>query len=306
MVFRHEYLGGVWIDIEQPHEEEIRDAVKEFPISKQFEKEILSPTPTPLVVTDGDTTLLVLHFPAHGAKNGDTGNQEVDFIVGEHFIITAHYEVIAPLYHLKKLLETRELVGGESPITTDVLIEIMFAHFYTSVRDHADNIVNNLARVERDMFDGHERTTIRSISNINREFLHIEATLANQEEPLNRFLEEISKHGSFGVAFSERSERILAERTQVARLTTTHRAIAAELRETNTALLGARQNEIMKTLTTITVIVLPLELIAFIFGMHLPGTPLEKDPNAFLIIMLFMLGAVGCLTLFFAKKRWIF
>lgn len=86
----------------------------------------------------------------------------------------------------------------------------------------------------------------------------------------------------------------------------THRAIAGELRETNTALLGARQNEIMKTLTTITVLVLPLELFASVLVLHLPGTPLLDNPNAFSIVLAIMLTSVGLTTLFFARKRWIF
>lgn len=306
MIFRHEYRGGVWIDLEQPSEEEIRDVIKEFSIGKQFEKELVSPTPAPMVATDGDTILLVLHFPAHEAKNSDTGNQEVDFVVGKNFIVTVRYEVVASLYHLKKLLEAQKLLGSKDSITTDVMLEILFAHLYTSVRDHTDHIVDTLTRVERNMFDGHERSTIRAISDINRGFLHAEATLANQEEPLDRFLKELAERGAFGATFSERAGRILEERTQVARLITTHRAIAAELRETNAALLGARQNEIMKTLTIVNFIFLPLGLISWTFAMRTEGMPLIDSPNAFWIVLGIMLGVALLLTAFFIKKRWLF
>jgi len=305
MIFRHEYRGGVWVDLEQPNEEEIQSIVEEFSVSKQFEKEILSPTPSPMVAADGDAILLVLHFPAHGAEDGDVGNQEVDFIVGKHFIITIRYEVVASLYHLKKLLEAQKLIGGKDSLTTDVMLEVLFAHLYTSVRDHTEHVVDNLARVERDMFDGRERSTIQAISNINREFLHVEATLANQEEPLARFLKALAEHGSFGAAFEERSERILAERTQAARFITTHRAIAAELRETNNALLSARQNEVIKTLTVVSFVFLPLALIAKVFAMKVAYMPFVDDPNGFWIIIGIMFAVALLLTLFVSKKRWI-
>ncbi len=306
MVFRHEYRGGVWVDLEQPTGDEIRQLAHEFSISERLEQELLAPTPTPLVASEGSMVLLVLHFPAHGAEDGKTENQEIDFIVGKNFILTVRYEIIAPLHHLQKLLETERMVSGHAAITTDVFLEILFAHLYTSVHDHTNHIVSRLARIEQNMFDGAERTTILSILQVSREFLHMETGLANQEEPLERFLRTLVQHGHFEKSFAQRIERILAERSQVARLVQTHRAIATELRETNIALLESRQNEIMKTLTTMTVIVLPLELIAFIFGMHLPGTPFEQSPNAFLIIMTLMLGAVGLMIIFFARKRWIF
>ncbi|MCX6786721.1 MAG: CorA family divalent cation transporter [Candidatus Kaiserbacteria bacterium] len=306
MIFRYEYQDGVWVDLERPTEEEVREIVKEFSISERIEKEMLSPTPIPLVI-DGDShALLELHFPTQGAEDGDTENQEIDFIVGQHFIVTVRYEVIAPLHHLKKLFETRNLVTGHESITTDVLLEVLFAHLYSSVRDHTNHITDYLEHIERDMFDGRERKTVRAISNISRAFLHLEAELANQEEPLSRFLKAHTLRDFFDVSFGERSERILAERAQVMRLVKTHRAVATEMRETNTALLEARQNEIMKTLTVITFIFLPLELITFVFGMRVLGTPLEQNPNAFWIITGSMFAIGMLITFFLARKRWIF
>ncbi len=306
MIFRHEYPEVVWVDLEQPTEEETRAIAREFSIGERLEKEMLSPTPTSLVTREGNTTLLVLHFPAHDAEDGMTKNQEVDFIVGDNFILTVRYEVVAPLHHLQKLLETQKIVLKHVALTTDVLLEILFAHLYTSVHDYTNHIVSRLARIEEDMFDGSERKTILSILRVSREFLHMETALADQEGPLTRFLAALADSNAFKAPFLERTERILAGRSQIARLVETHRAITAELRETNVALLESRQNEIMKTLTVITFSVLPLELIALVFGMHALGTPLEQDPNAFWIIIIVMLGIVAFMTLFFARKRWIF
>lgn len=306
MIFRHDYLDGVWVDLEQPSEDEIRSVTHEFSIGGRLEAELLSPTPASLVASDANAALLVLHFPTSGTDSGETKNQEIDFIVGKNFILTVRYEVIAPLYHLKKLLETQQLVTGKTTVTTDVLLEILFAHLYTSMRDHTNHIADNLARVEKEMFDGHERTTVRSISNISREFLHAEAALATQEESLAHFLDVLKEYAFFDDSFALRAQRIKTERTNVARTVKTHRAVSTELRETNVALLEARQNEIMKTLTIITVIMLPLELIAVTFGIHAQGAPFENDLNAFWIIIMIMIGIAGSMILFFMRKRWIF
>jgi Mg2+ and Co2+ transporter CorA len=267
---------------------------------------LFTATPTPLVASDAGVTFLVLHFPTHGAVDGEVRDQEIDFIVGDTFIVTVRYEVIAPLHRLRKLLEAEKLISShDSTMTTEVLLEILFAHLYTSVRDDINAIANRLAHIEQDMFNGLERTTVRAISNTSREFLHIEASLANQEGPLDRFLKALVKRGFFGASFVERAERTLAEHTQIARLVKTYRAVATELRETNAALLGARQNEIMKTLTVITFGVMPLELIALIFGMHAVGAPLSSNPNEFWIIVALMIGVGGVMMIFFARKRWL-
>ena len=307
MTFRYEYLDGVWIDLEQPTADEIREIAQEFSVSEYVEQELLSPTPVPTVTAEDGMVLLVLHFPTQGMEDGEAKTQEVDFVVGKSFILTVRYEVVAPLHHLKKLLEAQELVGGgKAPITTDVLLETLFAHLYTAVRDHTNNIATTLSHVEKEMFAGHERTTVRSISNISREFLHMEAALANQEESLRHFFDALIQYNFFGPSFVERSHRISAERSHIAQVVKTHRAVASEMRETNIAILGANQNEIMKTLTVITFIFLPLELITFVFGMHVLGTPLNGNPNAFWIIVGSMTLIGILITFFLARKRWIF
>lgn len=306
MIFRHEYLGGVWVDLEQPSGDDIRHIAREFSVGERMERELLAPTPVPTAIGDDGMVLLVLHFPTQGGADGETKSQEIDFIVSKNFILTVRYEIVAPLHHLKKLLEAQQLVAGKASITTDILLEILFTHLYSAMRDHTNHVAGTLARVEKDMFDGHERKTVRSISNISREFLHMESVLTNQEEALRHFLDELDNAGFFGLSFAERSLRILAERAHVARVVKTHRAIATEMRETNIALLGARQNEIMKTLTIVNFIFLPLGLISWTFAMRTKGMPLIDSPNAFWIVLALMFGVAILLTAFFVRRRWLF
>lgn len=306
MIYRQEHHGGAWVDLENPTPEEIRSVVREFGVSERIEAELLSPTPSPLVAGDDSSMLLVLHFPTHDAQiDGETKSQELDFVVGKHFILTVRYEVIAPLHHLKRLLETEALMTGGAPITTDVLLEILFVHLYTAVRDHASRNAERLAAVERTMFSGQERQAVRAISEISRAFLHLDASLAAQQEPLSRFLTSLEARNFFGSAFAERMTRITAQRAQVSHLVHTHRAIAAELRETNNALLSAKQNEIIQILTVVSFIFLPLALIAKIFAMKVDSMPLIHDPNGFWIILSIMFVIAAGLTLFVARKRWL-
>jgi magnesium transporter len=305
MIFRYEYTGGVWIDLEQPAGEEVRKVAQEFGINERIEQELLSPTLVPTVTSEDGVVLLVLHFPTQGDEAGESKNQEVDFVVGKNFILTVRYEVVAPLHHLKKLLEAQQLVGEKAPITTDALVETLFAHLYTAMRDHTNHLADNLARIEKDMFQDRERSTVRAISAISRQFLHAEAALTNQEDPLREFLEALDHYGHFGPSFHNLSLRILLERARVARIVRTHRAVATETRETNLAILGARQNEIMKTLTIVNFIFLPLGLISWIFAMRTEGMPLIEGPHAFWTVLAIMLGVAVILTIFFIKRRWL-
>ncbi len=77
----------------------------------------------------------------------------------------------------------------------------------------------------------------------------------------------------------------------------------AELRDTNSALLTTRQNEIMKNLTVVASIILPLSLVVSLFGMN-TVVPFSESPLGFWIVVgiIFVLGCIG--FLYFKLKRW--
>ncbi|HUQ30223.1 MAG TPA: CorA family divalent cation transporter [Candidatus Paceibacterota bacterium] len=304
MIFRHESNGTVWVDIEQPTPGEIRTIAREFSIGERIEAELLTPSPLPLVAGDAEHAMLVLHFPVHSEEGHLPKTQEVDFVVGRNFVLTVRYEVVAPLHRLRKVLETNGLMGDGPELKADVFLEILFAHLFASVRDHTNHTANRLTHVEREMFTGKEREAVLRISDINREFLHLSSAIANHEEPLIRFLQALERRNFFGPAFNERALRIRAENEQLVRLISTHRAVAVELRETNESLLSSNQNESMKTLTAITLLILPAELTIFIFDMSVPGTPLHSNPNAFWIVIGVIGVVVGTLAIIFARKHW--
>ena len=88
MLFRYEYHGGVWVDLEHPTEDEVRRIAQEFSIGERLEMELFSPTPSSLVANDDGMTFMVLNFPAHGASDGEINDQEIDFVVSKKFIVT--------------------------------------------------------------------------------------------------------------------------------------------------------------------------------------------------------------------------
>ena len=76
------------------------------------------------------------------------------------------------------------------------------------------------------------------------------------------------------------------------------------LEDTNESVISHRQNDVLRVLTVVTVILLPLTLITGIFGMnvHFPGF---ETGAAFWAIVGFMLGLALALTAFFRLKRWL-
>ena len=75
--------------------------------------------------------------------------------------------------------------------------------------------------------------------------------------------------------------------------------------ETNESLISHRLNDIMRTLTIVSVVMIPANLIASIFGMNARHAPFIGQFGDFYIIMAIIFTMVFFFMMYFRKKRWL-
>lgn len=304
MITRHAKGGITWIDLESPTHRELDEIMDEFSIDDHVREEIITPTHYPLVNVYPKYAYLILHFPTADPKSG-TRNQEIDFIIGKNFLITARYEIIDTIHNLHHVFEAEKLLGlGKKGSHAGHLLERILKRMYGAIREEMERAAELLESIEEDMFSGKERDTVRGISDIGRVLLRFETTIARQQEPFHIFLRRLADPSLFGPGFTAHASHIEAQRAYVADIVSSYRAAATELRATNDSLLSASQNEVMKTLTLIASISSPFAIVAGIFGMNVDHTPFSDLQNAFWIILTLGLLSSASLLVFFRVKHW--
>jgi len=83
-----------------------------------------------------------------------------------------------------------------------------------------------------------------------------------------------------------------------------HRDMIEGLNDTANTLTSYRLNMVMKTLTVISVIIMPLTLLSGIYGMNI-SLPLDRHPFAFVFVLCLMLLMSGGMLLWFRRQRWL-
>ena len=74
--------------------------------------------------------------------------------------------------------------------------------------------------------------------------------------------------------------------------------------DTNESVISHRVNDILRVLTSISVIVLPLTLLASVWGMNV-GVPGEGDDTAFWVIVGSMVTLLVCMVTYFRRRGWL-
>jgi magnesium transporter len=304
MVNRLNHRGITWIDLESPTDTELHDIIDEFGVSHPVAQELKTPSLKPKVDLYENFIYLILHFPASKHSHISQSNQEVDFIIGQSFLITVHYDVIDPIHKFTKEFEVesileRQDLGDHAGYIFFHLIEKL----YHSLEHELEFVASELDAIEESIFMGQEKEVVKFISEVSRDLLNFKQATSAHQEILGSF--EMASRKFFGPRFEDFSREIMNEYYKIGRIIEHHRESLLELRDTNNSLLSTKQNEAMKVLSILAFITFPLSLIASIFGMNTVYLPIVGNENDFWIIV----GIMGILTmvffLYFKHKDWI-
>lgn len=303
MISTQELDGITWVDLESPSNEELEQVAAQYKLDPFVVTELQAPTLKPSVYKGTDYLYLILHFPV--GKHSHIGGvaQEVDFILGENYLITVRYEVVDPVHKLRKMLETEAVVDAEPALKhTGELFYRLLMKLYGGVFHELEYQNDNLRTIEERMFAGKEKEMVREISKVSTVLRNFALTIETHEP----VLKSLALHGgTLYKNFDIYAEALVGEHMRTETLITSHLSLVSELRETNNSLLTTKQNEIMKVLTIMAFVTFPLSLVAGIFGMNTEHIPIIGHPYDFWIVVGIMFSMTVAFFVYFMTKRWL-
>ena len=295
-----------WIDLENPTADELRKLIEKYDIEVAVADELLSPTLRPRIDVHKKHLYLILHFPhltnINNIKHREI--QEVDFVIGKDYIITAHYNSIDALDIFTKEFEVASVLSEKAPdqLAGHIFFEVLH-HLYASSLSFMEQTRNLLGDAEDMIFEGQEREMVLELSRIHRSILAYKEAFSPHDDVLLSMQKNASEF--FNDELQANVHRIIGEYNKIHNSIESNREYLHELRDTNDSLLSTRQNEIMKTLTVVTFIILPLSLVAGIFGMNSVGLPFIGQSNDFTIILSIMIAIIVLMFFFIKRKHWL-
>src|ERR1035437_10915108 len=110
MINRFKYNDTVWIDLNQPTEKEAQDVINEFSINPFIMNDLMSPSIKSRVEMHEKHLFLILHFPVFKHSHSGESKQEVDFVIGDKFLMTVRYDTVDPIEKFQKKVEVDNIL----------------------------------------------------------------------------------------------------------------------------------------------------------------------------------------------------
>jgi len=301
MISKYTYNNITWIDMQSPTQDEVSHLLSRYSIPSLVAEEFMSETVRSKVDLYDNLIYLILHFPVNPVIDPEKTEQEIDFVIGKDFLITIHYEHINSLHKIFKKFENNSVFDKTENVThAGYLFYHVIKGLYKCVLNELENINLNLRKIEQGIFSGKERETVEIISNVNRKLLDFKQSMRFHYETLKSF--ESAGKKFFGPEFSFYLETTLSEYNKIKNVLDNHKDLLNDLRDTNDSLLSSKTNEVMKNLTILNFVILPVSLVAGIFAMN---SKLVLTNYQFYSVIGIMILTSTIIFIFLKTKKWL-
>jgi magnesium transporter len=297
--------GLTWIHLDAPDTLSAGMLAGRFGWHPLDVEDILSKRQRPKVddYVDEGYLFTVLHFPVYDSAIQRLNASELDIFVGPDYLVTLPTVELLPLTRLFQRCEESEsfreqlFAKGSGRVLYEVLDDL-FDYCFPIL----DKIGHKLDSLEDDVFEGRSEEVVRDLSNAKQEIISYRkiikperSTLRLLERHVERFLpEELEDYFDDIVDAAERIWDMLDN----------YKEVVEALEDTNESVISHRQNDVLRVLTVITVLLLPLTLITGVFGMNLRFPGFDTSWGFWTVFGVMAAALVGMLA-FFRAKKWL-
>jgi magnesium transporter len=298
--------GLRWVNLESPTALEWSWLQEHFEFHALDMEDVLSRNQRPKIDEYPDYLFIVLHLPVFDRKVGRLNVGELDMFVGPDFVVTIPNQPLQPVEYLFERCRTNEetrekLFSRGAGYLLYRIVDDSFDYCFPMLR----KIGNKLDAIEADIFD-EERSeeVVRDISRVKQEIINFRKVIRPQR-PVLRDLENVKQRFlapeiDLEIYFDD----IVDAHERIWDMLENYKEVVEALEDTNESVLNHRVNEILRVLTAISVMVLPLTLIASIWGMNV-GVPGEGDNTDFYVVIAVMVLILAGMLAYFRKREWL-
>jgi magnesium transporter len=292
-----------WIHIEQPGQLERAWLAEHYEFHPLDLEDVMSRNQRPKIDEYPDYLFIILHFPVFDKQVGRLNAGELDLFVGPDYVITLPNQPLSAVDFLfdrcRTSEEAREQYFSKGPgYLLYQIVDQSFDYCFPMLR----KIGNKLEQLEEEIFSGRSEEIVRDISNVKQEIINFRKTIRPQR-PVLRDLER-TKQRYMAEDMEVYFDDIVDASERIWDMLENYKEVVEAFEDTNESVISHRVNDVLRVLTAISVVVLPLTFIASLFGMN-TGVPGEQSIVAFWIIVGVMVVTFAGMIGYFRHRGWL-
>ncbi len=292
----------IWVDLEAPTDADLRRLGEIVGLDEEALDDCQHGEQQPRV-DEFDGYVFVVLYGLHGLKQQeDLDPHKLAAFCGSRFLITVgRYPLLSVRRvrarcgrHPEKLL-----ARGVDTVLFEI-IDTMVDHYVRVI----DRYEDRLETLEERSFDQDvDDELLEEAAEVRRDLLELRRLAVAQRHLLQPVVK--GEYDFISATLSQQFVHVGDHLSQVIDTVDSLRETVVSIRANYHAGLTRRTNDIMKVLTLYAGIMLPLTLIAGIYGMNVPLWPAPDRPWSFWVVLAAMAFVAGLMLIFFRRRKWL-
>ncbi len=291
-----------WINVDGVHESDIiRKIGEHFRIHPLVLEDIMDTGQRPKMEDFGSYIYFVVRMARPDRKNEEDRFEQISLILGRNFVISFQEDVGDVFDPVRERI--RQGKGRIRKMGADYLAYCLIdavVDGYFSVLDKQGEEIETL---EDQLLVKPEPPTMHRIHRLKREMIFMRKSVWPLREVINGL--ERTESRLFKPSTSVFLRDVYDHTVQVMDTIETYRDILSGMLDTYLSSVSNRMNEVMKVLTIIATIFIPLTFIVGIYGMNFDYIPEIKWHYGYFATWAVMITVALFMVAFFRRKRWI-
>lgn len=306
------YLGDrskTWIQVQGLHDvAQLKDIWSYFELHPLMQEDIVSVSQRPKIESYPEHLFIVLRMIAAPTQAGeDFRSEQVSLVLGPNYLLSfqeSEDPVFAPIIKRLQVPGTRLRTLGTDYLAY-ALIDNVVDHYFLAL----DALNDKVERLEEEIMTQKQDDLLSDIHGLRRDLLYFRKSVWSLRDSMAQLLRDESTHISSEVKVFLRD--VHDHVAQVIDNIENLRETVFSLYDMHMSTLSNRMNEVMKVLTIIATIFIPLTFIAGIYGMNFNpeagrwNMPELNWPYGYPLAMGLMLIMALLMLLYFKRKKWL-
>ena len=290
----------LWVDLTAPTDDDFRllnDVFGFHPLSVEDARSTLQ---YPKVEPYPGYLYLVLHGIDLTKGRAQFATRDVDFFLGRNYLVTVHDGESRSIGRLRELCDQHERILSEGAVgLLHRIVDTMVEHYRPAI----EGFEERLNKLEDTAFAGHEHI-VRQIIKLKRELGALRRVIIPQRDVVGRLArrEFAAISDEMAYRFRDVNDHMVRYADEVMLF----QERVTGIYEINLATVSNRLNNVMKVLTVMSTIFLPLTVLTGMWGMNieLPDFP-GGEVAQFWWITAIMAALVAAMLTLFRRNKWI-
>lgn len=297
-----------WIHISKPSPKALKYLGRNFQFDPADLRDSAPPLQRSKLVTHSSYLFMILLFPYYDRETKTINPTEFDFFIGKDFLVTIEEGKIDVLgkffFMLKNNPAMKKEYLDEDPIET--LTETIH-NLYNYCFPILNHFNLDTQEVNKYLFANHgQKQSIQEILKVKNNIIAFNKLMRPHRTILERLNKNLGNYCTVSDKESNKFQSAISFAKDIHDDAENYKENITALYDTHASLLAHNTNETMKRLTTISATLLPLSVIASIFGMNtVHGMPFMDSDNGFLMVIATMLLITSVTLIYYKFKKWL-